>query len=173
MNKQTIILALLFVLLVLIQVLICNHIILFHLAVPFIFIYFILRLSIGMSQIWVLTLSFLMGFLVDVFSDTPGVNSLACTVLAAVKPTVFYAYVARDDKTKRIVPAICTIGWQDYSKFALTMCFIFCFLVFTIEFMSFAGVEEILLMTIASSLLTFVLIIAMDSLVNSDAKALT
>ncbi len=165
--------AFLFVLLVLVQVLICNHIMLFHLAVPFIFIYFILRLPIGMSQIAVLTVSFFMGFLVDLFSDTPGVNSLSCTILAAIKPTVFYAYVARDDKTKRIVPAIVTVGWQAYSKFALTMSLIFCFLVFTIEFMSFAGVEEILLMTVASSLLTFALVIAMDSLMNANVKALT
>lgn len=172
MNKQTIILTLLFIVLVLVQVLICNHIMLFHLAVPFIFIYFILRLPVGMSQNLVLTLSFLMGFLVDLFSDTPGINSLACTVLAAIKPTVFYAYVARDDKTKRIVPAICTVGWQAYSKFALTMSLIFCFLVFTIEFMSFAGIDEILFMTAASSLLTFALIIALDSLVNANSKAL-
>lgn len=173
MNKQTLVMAFLFVLLVLVQVLICNHIMLFHLAVPFIFIYFILRLPIGMSQIAVLTVSFFMGFLVDLFSDTPGVNSLSCTILAAIKPTVFYAYVARDDKTKRIVPAIVTVGWQAYSKFALTMSLIFCFLVFTIEFMSFAGVEEILLMTVASSLLTFALVIAMDSLMNANVKALT
>ena len=144
----------------------------FNVAVPFIFIYFILRLPIGMSQVAELTLAFLMGFLIDLFSDTPGVNSLAATVLAAVKPTVFYAYVARDDKTKKLIPAISTIGWQAYSKFALTMSVIFCFMVFTIEFMSFAGVEEILLMTVSSSLLTFALIIALDSLMNANSKAL-
>lgn len=164
--------ALLFIVLVLVQVLICNHIMLFNLAVPFVFIYFILRLPVGISQNMVLTIAFLMGFLVDLFSDTPGVNSLACTVMAAVKPTVFYAYVARDDKTKKIVPAISTVGWQAYSKFALTMSLIFCFLVFTIEFMSFAGVDEILFMTAASSLLTFALIIAMDSLMNANTKAI-
>lgn len=172
MSKQTLIMALLFVALVLIQVLVCNHIMMFHVAVPFIFIYFILRLPIGMSRVAELTLAFLMGFLIDLFSDTPGVNSLASTVLAAIKPTVFYAYVARDDKTKKIIPAISTVGWQAYSKFALTMSLFFCFMVFTIEFMSFAGVEEILLMTISSSVLTFALIIALDSLMNANTKAL-
>lgn len=172
MNRHTFIMAILFIILVLTQVLICNHIMLFHLAVPFIFIYFILRLPIGMSRILELTLSFLLGFIVDIFSDTPGVNSLSCTILAAIKPVVFYAYVARDDKTKKIIPAISTVGWQAYSKFALTMCLIFCFLVFTIEFMSFAGIEEILMMTVGSTLLTFILIIALDSLMNANTKAL-
>lgn len=173
MNKQTLAMALLYVLLILVQVLICNHIMLFHLAVPFIFIYFILRIPIGVSQITELTLAFFMGFLIDLFSDTPGVNALASTILAAIKPTVFYAYVTRDDKTKRIIPAINTIGWQDYSKYAITMCLIFSFLVFTIEFFSFAGIEEIVLMSLSSAVLTFALVIAMDSLVNSKVRVLS
>lgn len=172
MNKQMLSMALLYTLLILLQVLICNHIMLFHVAVPFIFIYFILRLPIGMSQVWELTLSFAMGLIIDLFSDTPGVNSLASTILAAIKPTVFYAYVTRDDKTKRIIPSLTSIGWQAYSKYALTMSVIFSFLVFSIEFLSFAGIEEILLMTVSSAVLTFALIIAIDSLVSANEKAL-
>ena len=93
---------------------------------------------------------------------------LATTLLAAVKQPVFYAYVQRDDKTKLITPSMAEIGWQNYSKFALTMCLIFCFLEFSIEFLTFAGIEEILLMTLCSSLLTLSLIIAIDSLLNAN-----
>ena len=164
--------ALLYIMLILVQVLICNHIMLFHVAVPFIFIYFILRLPIGMSRVLELTLAFVMGLVIDIFSDTPGVNSLAATVLGAVKPTVFYAYVTRDDKTKRIVPSLSSIGWQAYSKYAMTMSVIFCFVVFCIEFMSFAAIQDILIMTVASSVLTFALLIGIDSLVSANEKAL-
>ena len=48
------------------------------------------------------------------------------------------------------------------------MCLIFCFLEFSIEFLTFAGIEEILLMTLCSSLLTLSLIIAIDSLLNAN-----
>ncbi len=168
MTKQMLALALLYILLILVQVLICNHIMLFHIAVPFIFIYFILRLPVGISQVLVLTLAFMMGFLIDIFSDTPGVNSLAATLLAAVKTPVFYAYVPRDDKTKRVIPSIATVGWQNYSKFALTMSAIYCLIVFGIEFFSFAGIERIILMTLASAVFTFLLVIAVDSLLNVD-----
>lgn len=168
MTKQILSMSMLFVILVLLQVLVCNHIMLFNLATPFIFIYFILRLPVGMSRPLLFTLAFVMGFLVDLFSDTPGVNALATTLLAAVKQPVFYAYVQRDDKTKLITPSMAEIGWQNYSKFALTMCMIFCFLEFSIEFLTFAGIEEILLMTLCSSLLTLSLIIAIDSLLNAN-----
>ena len=91
MSKYMLTMLFLFPILILVQVLVFNHIMLFNLAVPFVFIYFILRLPIGMPANLVLSLSFLIGMLVDIFSDTPGVNALACTVLAAVKTPVFYA----------------------------------------------------------------------------------
>lgn len=173
MSKNILLLIILFPLLILLQVVICNHIMLFHLAVPFIFIYFIVRFPLGISQNLVLTLAFAMGFLVDLFSDTPGVNALACTLLAGIKPTVFYAYVARDDKTKRIEPTLNSIGWPNYAKYLISMSCIFCFLEFGIEYFSFAGIKEIFLMSICSSLLTFLLIIGLDCLLPSPKGSLT
>ncbi len=167
MNNNTILLAILFPLLILVQVLICNHIMLFNVAVPFIFIYFIIRFPIGVSQNLALTLSFLLGFFVDLFSDTPGLNALACTLLVAIRPAVFYSYVTRDDKTKRIVPSISSIGWQDYSKYLISMCGIFCLMVFGIEYFSFASIGIVLLMTISSAVLTFLVIIGIDCLLPS------
>lgn len=159
---------LLFIVLIVLQVLVCNHIMLFHLATPFIFIFLILRLPIGISRVLLLSVAFMMGFLVDLFSDTPGVNSLAATLLAAVRDPVFFAYVPRDDKSKQITPSLAGIGWQSYFKYALTMSAIFCFLVFTIEFFTFAGIEDIILMTLASSVLTLAVLIAVDSLISFD-----
>lgn len=166
MNREVITLILLFVLLVLLQVLICNHIMIFNVAVPFIFIYFIIRLPIGMSRNLQLTLAFLIGFLVDIFSDTPGICSLASVILAAVKQPVFYAYVDRDDKTKEITPSIATLGWQNYSKFILTMSAIFCLLTFSIEYFNFATIKDIAFMTLGSTLLTVLLIYGIDNLID-------
>ena len=172
MNKNFILLAILFPLLILLQVLICNHIMLFNYAVPFVFIYFIIRFPIGFSQNLALTLAFVMGFLVDMFSDTPGVNALACTLLAGVKPTVFYAYVTRDDKTKRIEPTIASIGWQNYSKYLITLSGIFCLLEFGIEYFSFASFKDIVLMTIGSAIITFIVILGLDCLLPSAKNSM-
>lgn len=163
--------AVLFPVLVLVQVLVCNHIMLFNIAVPFIFIYFIIRLPIGMSKNLLFTLSFLAGFCVDIFSDTPGVNSLSCVILAGVKTPVFYAYVPRDDKTKFITPSIASLGWQNYSKFLISMSLIYCLVCFCVEFFNFANIKEISLLTMGSSALTFALLYGVDSLLSAGKSS--
>lgn len=164
MNKEIAIFTALFFSLLLVQVLICNHIALFNLAVPFIFIYFILRLPIGLNSNLLFTLAFAMGLCVDLFSDTPGLNSLCCTLLALAKKPCFYAYVTHDDKTADIMPAVSTLGWAVYSKFLITCTTLYCLLLFSIDYFSFASVKDIAIMAVASSLLTFLLILAADSL---------
>lgn len=165
MNKEIFQYALLFIIMLLAQVLICNHIALFNVAVPVVFIYFILRLPISLSLNWLLTLSFFIGFCVDLFSDTPGLNALACTLLAAVRKPVFYAYVQRDDRTKDMVPCLSTLGGGTYSKYLLSMVAIYCILVFSIEYFNFAVIADIAVMATSSSLLTFLLLLGTDSLI--------
>ena len=72
MAKRILHYCVLFVVLVFVQVLVCNNICIFNVATPFIFVYFLIRLPIDMRINWVLTLSFLTGLIVDVFSDTQG-----------------------------------------------------------------------------------------------------
>ena len=95
MNKEIIKFSILFIVLLLVQVMICNHIAIFNVAVPLIFIYFIIRLPIDIGKGVLFTLAFIMGLCVDVFSDTPGLNSLACTMLAAFKDPIYYAYIPK------------------------------------------------------------------------------
>lgn len=151
----------------LVQVLICNHIALFNVAVPMVFIYFIIRLPMNIGNGILFTSAFVMGLCVDIAADTPGVNSLSATILSALKHPIFFAYVAKDDKTKDIVPSISSIGFGTYCKFLITLVAIFCFLVFSIEYFNFADIKEILIMTGASTLLSFLIMIAFDSFILS------
>ena len=151
--------------LILCQVLICNHIMLFNVAMAFIFIYVIVALPIDLKADWLLTIAFFCGLIVDVFSNTPGVNSLSCTLLAIMKQPVFYAYVPRDDRTKSISPSLRDLGFGVYGKYLLTMSAIYCVLAFTIEYFNFADVKEIVIMSAASALLTFLVLLGLDSLI--------
>ncbi|MDE6754017.1 MAG: rod shape-determining protein MreD [Muribaculaceae bacterium] len=117
MNKEILQFTILFFIMVLVQVLICNHIAIFDVAMPIVFIYFLIRLPISLGLSVLFTLAFVLGFTVDIFSDTPGVNALACTLLAALRRPVYYAYVPRDDKTKDLIPSISSLGVGTYSKY--------------------------------------------------------
>lgn len=165
MSKDILQFSILFIVMLMVQVLICNHICIFNVAVPIIFIYFIVRLPMNIGKGLLFTLAFLMGLGVDIFADTAGVNALACTLLAAVRRPVFYAYVDRDDKTKNVTPSISTLGVATYCKYLVTMVGIYSLLVFTIEYFNFAEVKEIVIMASASTLLTFIMLLAIDSLI--------
>ncbi len=164
MNRSAIVYFILFIVLVLAQVLIFNHIVLFNIAVPIVFIYFIIRLPMELKTNWLLTLSFLLGFTVDIFSDTLGVNALACVLLASLKRGIYFLYVPNDDKTKVEEPSMTTLGVSTYSKFLLTMTGIYCFLAFAIEFFSFGAIRSIVYMSLASTALSFPLMLGIDSL---------
>lgn len=169
MNKDVIVFTFLFVILVAVQVLICNHIAIFNVAVPIIFIYFIIRLPISMGKGWLFTLSFLLGLCVDIFSDTPGVNALACTILAALKQPTLYAYIDKDDKTKILTPSVSSMGVGAYCKYLVSMVGIYCLLAFTIEYFNFANVKEIVIIAASSCALTFVSLLAIDCLMISKS----
>lgn len=167
MNRSFFVNVTILILLVIIQVLIFNHIILFNVAISFVFIYTIVSLPMNLKTDWLLTWAFISGVLVDLFSDTPGVNALSCTLLAMVKRPVLYAYIPKDDHTKNVEPSLYSLGFSVYSKYLLTMSAIYCALVFTIEYFNFAAVKEIVIMSVSSSVFTFLLLLAIDSLIIS------
>lgn len=165
MNKEILQFTILFIIMLLSQVLIFNHIALFNVAVPIVFIYFIIRLPISLGNGVLFTLAFFLGLIVDICSDTPGVNSLASTLLAALKKPVYYAYVPRDDKTKYLIPSLSSLGVATYCKFLVTMVGLYSVMAFTIEYFNFADVKDIVILSASSCLFTFIILLAIDCLI--------
>ncbi len=69
-----------FVVLVLIQALILNNIHFLRIATPFLYLYFIIKMPVGTSRDLVVLFSFLIGLVIDMFSNTPGMHAAACTL---------------------------------------------------------------------------------------------
>ena len=118
-----------FITLTLLQVTVFNHICLFNLAVPFVFIYFIVRLPITMSINWILTLAFILGLIVDIFSDTHGMHALACTITAMSRRRILQLYFPREDDLTDPQPSIKTLGFGIYVKYLFTLVLFYCFLI--------------------------------------------
>ncbi len=168
MDKSFFSYILMFVILVLIQVLLLNHIVLFNCAVCLIFIYFLIKLPINLSPNLVLTLGFLLGLFVDILSDTPGLNALCCTILASLKKPVFYAYEQHDDQKRNVSPSIGTMGFFNFSKYVFSLSAIYCILAFFVEFLNFSDVVQILIKAGGSTAFTFLVILAIDSLIYKN-----
>lgn len=165
MAREIISFAILFVSALLVQVLICNHIVLFNVAAPVVFIYFIIRLPIHLPVNWVLTLSFLLGWMVDIFSDTMGMNTLACTLTAMMRRKIFSLYNSREEKYAEVTPCVASLGLVAYMKYMFTFVLIYCLLIYFIEYFSFSNINIMLIKICSSALLTFVLLLGIDSLV--------
>lgn len=150
--------------LVIVQVTVLNRVCLFGVAVPLAFIYVILRLPLTLSREWLFTIAFALGFIIDVFSDTGGVNSLSCLIMAALRRPVLHLYFPRDDELSDPFPSISSLGLLTYFKYALSLSAIYCALAFTLETLTLFNIWHLLECIVASTALTTMLLIGIDSL---------
>ena len=77
-----------FVVLLLVQVVICNNINFLGYINPYIYVIFIFLFPIRDSRLAFLLASFLLGMLVDMFSDSGGVHAAASVCLAYARPVL-------------------------------------------------------------------------------------
>ena len=166
MTKTVIQFVVLFVAMILLQ-LVCNKIVLWGIAMPVVFIYLILRLPVNLHDGWVLTIAFFTGLLLDIFNNTPGMNALACTVLAAVRRPVFNLFVSRENDMNIPIPSVDSMGVGDYFKYMATLVTIYCTLIFLIQAFTLHNIGLTLARIAASSSLSIIIIFGLDSLVST------
>ena len=100
----------------------------------------------------------------DIFSNTQGMNALACTILAAVRIPVLRLYFPREDDMTNPEPSLRTLGPGVYMKYLISTVAVYCALFFFIEAFTFYNWTLMLMRILASTLLTFIILLAFDSL---------
>lgn len=152
------------------QVMVFNHICLFNVAVPMVFIYMLVRLPITLSVNWMLTIGFFLGLTVDIFSDTYGMNTLACTVEAMMRKPILRLYVPREEDLTRPEPSMYSLGTATYLKYLLTMTLLYCSLIFLIEAFTFFNPVRLLLRIVFSTILSMALMVGIDSFMTPQSE---
>ena len=170
MSKTVLQFILLGFILVLAQVMVFNHICLFNVAVPMVFIYLLVRLPITLSVNWMLTIGFFLGLTVDIFSDTYGMNTLACTVEAMMRKPILRLYVLREEDLTRPEPSMYSLGTATYLKYLLTMTLLYCSLIFLIEAFTFFNPVRLLLRIVFSTILSMALMVGIDSFMTPQSE---
>ncbi|MCM1293003.1 MAG: rod shape-determining protein MreD [Bacteroides sp.] len=164
MNRSAISLTIWTIFLVVIQVLVLNHVSLFGYAVIFVFIYTFAKLPVTMPKEWLFTIAFLIGLVIDIFSDTLGMNALTSTIVMALRRPVIRLYINRDDELSDTYPGSKSFGSFTFFKYVLTLSTIYCTLFFFIERFSTDSIGTTLLRIVTSSILTSLIIVGLDSL---------
>lgn len=153
----------LFLLLVLLQVGLFNKIHLFGYATPILYIYFILKLPVQLNRNWVILLSFLMGFCIDIFSYTLGLNMLACTLTGFSRIYLLKLFTPRD-LFESVDPSFASFGKGLFMRYATAFTLGHLIVLYLAESFSFFDPVDLLLRIGGSSLLTLILIFATESL---------
>lgn len=157
----------LFIILGLIQVLVCNNISILNIATPFIFIYVIARLPLDLSANWAMTCGFFAGLIIDIFSDTQGMNALASTILAASRHPIAKLYIAHNNEITDPIPSPKSLGPGAYLKYLLTITFLYCLIVTFVEAFSLNNLLISVYRVFGCTTISFVILLGVDAIVNA------
>ena len=154
---------LVFLILVLVQVLVLNHIQIAGYATPSLFIYYILILNSETSRNSLLLQAFLIGLCVDIFSNTPGMNAASATILAFIRKPMLHVHM-QHDMTDDFEPCIRTLGFFNFLRYVLTGALTFTLFLQILSSFSFAHGKDFILRIITNTLMTVFLIMCVDVL---------
>lgn len=152
--------AMLFIVLVLVQVLILNNIQFSGFVNPYVYVLFILLLPFTIPGYVLLGVSFLLGLSVDIFNNTPGVHAGATVLLGFLRPGIAELVSPREMIEKGSAPSMKQLGFASFLKYTIIAVFIHHLFLFYAEAFSFTGFFHTLLRCILSSVFSIVLILA-------------
>ena len=147
------------VLLMTIQVLVFNNIYLGGIFNPYIYVLIILSLPIEISAVAVLFMGFSTGFVLDLFSHTYGMHTMAFTLFGFLRPMVLSLLAPRDGYAFGSSANAYDMGWGRYSAYALILIFTHHFLLFVLEGFASESAWIITQKVILNTLLTYVIIL--------------
>ncbi len=152
---------LMFVLLWMVQALVCNQICLFDCASPMIYVYLPLTFRINYPRWGVLAWCFVMGLCVDISSNTPGVGAASMTLVGLLQPYLLDLFMPRDSQ-ENFLPTMKTLGASKYVWYAISLVFIHCFTFFTLEAFNLYHWAQWIGCVFGSTALTTLLILAVE-----------
>jgi rod shape-determining protein MreD len=158
-----------FVLLVLLQTLVLNNIHFLRLITPFLYIYFIIKLPAGYSSIRVTSLSFLLGLVIDILSNTPGMHAAACT-LAGFARLYIMQFLMREDLPDNIIPSYRTFGYGHFMRFTLMFVVLHHVSLFVIESLTLFDPLFLAIRIVGSTVVTTILICVVESFSSKSHK---
>jgi len=149
-----------FIILIFIQGFLLSNAALFDgLAIPFIYIFFILKLPLDMNKALLLVICFITGICVDLFYHTLGLHAAACVLLGFARTGILNAIQPRDGYDSGSSISVSTFGFNWFFTYAFSLTMIHHFYLFFLEVFSLSYIPRTLLKVLLSSVYTFILIL--------------
>ena len=157
-----------FALFLLVQVVVLKEVPPIHQYItPYLYFIFILWMPFGTSRLSITLLGFLIGFILDLFSSTPGLHAAACGLMAYVRPSILNLLLAQETSEEiNKEPSVATMGWGPYIVYTLVITFIHHFYLVLLEWLQFGSFGYFIGKVTATSLMSVLLIILVELIMN-------
>jgi rod shape-determining protein MreD len=157
-----------FILLLVAQILIFNRIDLFGFINPFPYILFIILYPVNGNKSGLLTASFLLGLLMDMFWNSGGVHAAACLVLAYYRPAIFkFSFgLSYEYQTVRLNDALT----PERFSFLLIAIVLHHFVLFVLEVFKVSFLWDIFVRTVLSTIFTIITCIIIIYIIKPNKR---
>jgi cell shape-determining protein MreD len=157
-----------FVLFLLIQIIILNEVPPLHQFItPYLYFTFLLWLPFGTNRLTLTILGFVLGYSLDVFTNTPGLHAAAATLVGYVRPTILNLLLAQETSEEvNKEPSVGTMGWGPFLIYVFLLTFIHHFYLVLLEWLQFGNFTYFIGKVIATSLMSVLLILLVELVMN-------
>ncbi|MBR6319156.1 MAG: rod shape-determining protein MreD [Prevotella sp.] len=145
------------------QVLVLNHVQLFHCATPLLYVYFAIIFPRNYPRWASLLWSFALGLCIDMFANMPGVAAGSMTLVAFLQPYLLELFLPRDAE-ENIKCSAAALGFSNFATLTTILVLVYCLVFFTLETFNFFNWLFWLECVGGSAMLTLVLIFTLERL---------
>ena len=150
-----------FVILVLVQGVVIGQMETSRFAVPYLYIYYLLKLPSDTGRKELLFHAFFLGLCVDMFSNTPGLNITASLWLAMARPQLLRWQTSRD-ASESFSPGMKSMRFGPFFRYIFPSVMFHSFVLNFVDAFSLVRVEQVVLNALADTLVTVVLIVIIE-----------
>ncbi len=159
-----------FVVFVLIQVLVLNNLHFLRVATPFLYLYFILKMPLGISRSQIVFFSFLAGLVIDVFGNTQGMHAAACTLVGFCREPLIQVLMGKD-LPDGIFPSYKTFGVGGFFRYVSFFVLLHHTALFLIESLTLFDPLFLLVRVLASVVMTVLLVCTVEAFNRESQKS--
>lgn len=157
-----------FILLLAVQIIIFNNMNFLGYISPFPYILFIILYPVNGNKSGLVVASFLLGLIMDMFSNSGGAHATACLVLAYFRPSIFkFAFgLSYEYQTIKLNDVLT----PERFSFILLSVVIHHFTLFLLEAFQFSIIFDILIRTLLSTIFTIIICIIIIYLIKPNKR---
>lgn len=133
--------------------------------IPYLYFLFILWLPFSISHVGLMVVGFFTGFVLDTFTNTPGLHAAPCVLIAFLRPYVIGILTPKDSNefTYR-EPSPKSMGWSPYLVYVLILTIFHHLYLVILEWASFGSFWHLLIKIVSTTAISMLLIIVTELL---------